>query len=284
MLNEHDVWCSHRLRSSCTVQLRHAYANGNEYDDRTGYMGSLPDKTFYPEQCKPGCFRLSSVVSAIAFAFAILTNNSSLAGFNAQNHYSLGWFDDKTFQVPLSDALNEISLSGASSTTSFVINVAAFVDYRFIKHENTETKEYILVHIGEDVFLQYNLARDYNRDVGDMTDKLVLVRGTEYGTELLAGLGVGDEAAIEVTTESLHEQSALKALVKVGGSYSSDQSPYSYAETNKEDVGNVLIVVIDLFHINKTTSNQHDLRTTACVKSPQTLTRNLRGNSVKSSL
>jgi Gametolysin peptidase M11 len=32
--------------------LRHAFENGTEYEDRTGYMGSMPNMTRYPEQCK----------------------------------------------------------------------------------------------------------------------------------------------------------------------------------------------------------------------------------------
>jgi Gametolysin peptidase M11 len=32
--------------------LRHAFENGTEYEDRTGYMGSMPNMTRYPEQCE----------------------------------------------------------------------------------------------------------------------------------------------------------------------------------------------------------------------------------------
>jgi hypothetical protein len=32
--------------------LRHAFENGTEYEDRTGYMGSMPNTTRFPVQCK----------------------------------------------------------------------------------------------------------------------------------------------------------------------------------------------------------------------------------------
>jgi Gametolysin peptidase M11 len=31
--------------------LRHAFENGTEYEDRTGYMGSMPEHLRYPVQC-----------------------------------------------------------------------------------------------------------------------------------------------------------------------------------------------------------------------------------------
>ena len=55
---------------SHNMGLRHAFENGNEYQDRSGYMGSIPQRVLYPERC-----------------------------FNGHNFQALSWYTDRFLEV-----------------------------------------------------------------------------------------------------------------------------------------------------------------------------------------
>jgi hypothetical protein len=140
-------------------------------------------------------------------------------GFNAQNHYALGWFEDRTLEFEI-------------TSFSKLINVAAFIDYSVMieEDENNDSDEYVIVRIG-DVYLQYNFAKDYNRDTPELNaDKLTIVRKTDYGTDLLAGLGVGDSVTTEVTflenegQKNQETAETMAVMIHVCGVYNSGRS------------------------------------------------------------
>jgi hypothetical protein len=147
-------------------------------------------------------------------------NLTHYIGFNAQNHYVLGWFEDRTHEFGI-DSLSKL------------LNVAAFVDYNLMLQEdgNNESDEYVIVRIG-DIYLQYNFAKDYNRDTSQMTDKLTIVRVREYGTELLAGLGVGDSVTTEVSFQENDQESGEKVgvTIQVCSVYNSGRSQASNSD------------------------------------------------------
>lgn len=183
------------------------------------------------------CEGLSAQQSSVLFLFLTHHNHDikccRYLGFNAQNHYVLGWFEDRTYEFGI-------------ASSSKLLNVAAFIDYSVMleEDENNDREEYIIVRIG-DVYLQYNFAEDYNRDTSEMNDKLTIVQVREYGTELLAGLGVGDSVTTEVTfqdNEGLENQDSaekLAVMIHVCGVYNSSRSQ----ATNSD----VMIVSVKLY-------------------------------------
>jgi hypothetical protein len=130
----------------------------------------------------------------------------------------LGWFEDRTYEFGI-------------ASSSKLLNVAAFIDYRVMleEDENNESDEYVIVRIG-DVYLQYNFAQDYNRETTQLDDKLTIVRVRDYGTELLAGLGVGQSVTTEVTFQDSEGQENqeigehLAVMIEVCGVYDSGRS------------------------------------------------------------
>jgi hypothetical protein len=115
------------------MNLHHAGTShdGVEYGDETGYMG---------------------------YAVVSQTTNSC---FNAQKHWSLGWFKDRA----LSLAIEDLPWAGY---------LAAFVDYNM-----TTSDQYVLVNVGQSdprLFLQYNRAKGINAGTRALGDQVVIVR------------------------------------------------------------------------------------------------------------
>jgi hypothetical protein len=95
--------------------------------------------------------------------------------FNAQNNWLMGWFMDRALDLPL--------------RVPSIYKLATFVDY-----DKTASDEVVLIRIDQSIYLQYNRAKDFNRDT-EMAQNQVTV--TEYtpgfpgtGTSLLAGLDI----------------------------------------------------------------------------------------------
>jgi hypothetical protein len=164
-------------------------------------------------------------------------------GFNAQNHYVLGWFEERTYEFEI-------------TSFSKLINIAAFIDYSVMmeEDENNDSDEYVIVRIG-DLYLQYNFAKDYNRDTPEMNaDKLTIVRQTENGTDLLVGLGVGNSVTTEVTfldnerQENLETSETMAVMIHVCGVYNSGRSHASNSD--------VMIVSVKMYD---TWSDENDV-------------------------
>lgn len=129
------------LESRHNLGLLHANRNRVEYEDKTGYMGSAPQTLHYPEKC-----------------------------YNAQNHWHLGWYSDRSLE------LDDLELPR-------IARIAAFVD-----HDLVPTGFYTIVKFGG-FYMQYNRAKTFNKDTGAFPDSLAIVQFvTIWGTELVAGL------------------------------------------------------------------------------------------------
>lgn len=94
--------------------------------------------------------------------------------FNAANHASLGWMDDRLYE-----AIAEV-------TQQF--RLAPFVDYR----ETDENYDYVIGQMGSDLFFQWNRAKAHNANVLEYPNEVVLVQQMGSGSEVLSTLQVGE--------------------------------------------------------------------------------------------
>lgn len=100
--------------------------------------------------------------------------------FNGYESSYLGWYSDRelTFN-PLTDG-------------GRLIKLATFVNYN-----KTSADEYVVVNVASNLYLQYNIAKDFNVDT-EMKKNQVTVTSTpdDHGTNSLAGLSAGDNFKI----------------------------------------------------------------------------------------
>jgi hypothetical protein len=117
------------------MNLHHAGTSRDrvEYGDETGYMG-----------------------------YAVESQETKSC-FNAQKHWSLGWFEDRALSLDVED----LPWAGY---------LAAFVDYNM-----TTSDQCVLVNVGQSnprLFLQYNRAKGINAGTRALGDQVVIVRDT----------------------------------------------------------------------------------------------------------
>lgn len=97
--------------------------------------------------------------------------------FNAANHWKLGWFLDRRITVSRDDSAR-------------IVKLAAFVDYRDLP---VSSDYQVLVRISEgDMVAQWNRAKEFNQDVYERKNDLVIVEQATQSTELIRGLGEGE--------------------------------------------------------------------------------------------
>lgn len=96
-----------------------------------------------------------------------------LSCYNAANHWKLNWYSD-----------SRLDLTNIPSTP-ITVTVPAFVDYQAVRSDSSKP---VLVKVGNDLFFQYNRAKDYNSGTRAFPDKLVLVQNLSTSTNLIAGL------------------------------------------------------------------------------------------------
>ena len=96
--------------------------------------------------------------------------------FNGQNNDHLGWYDSrKTSFDPLT--------SGPK-----VVDLAAFADYS----KPGSVSKNVLINLADNLYLQYNRAKSFNADTGEMPDQVTVVTNIqEGGSQLMAGLPAG---------------------------------------------------------------------------------------------
>lgn len=95
--------------------------------------------------------------------------------FNAANHWSLGWFPN---------GRKDFGFQGPATPQKF--ELAGFVDYQ-------RTSKPVMARVG-DVYMQYNLRKDYNRDSDELVNQLVIVSlGVDKKTTVQGSLSVGQE-------------------------------------------------------------------------------------------
>jgi hypothetical protein len=92
--------------------------------------------------------------------------------YNGQNHWLKGWFRDRALDLPLQPPK--------------IYNLATFVDYG-----KASGDEVVLIRIDQTIYLQYNRAKDFNKDTLEGQNDVMVV---EYipvvfpGTSLLTSL------------------------------------------------------------------------------------------------
>ena len=106
---------------------------------------------------------------------ALMERGSPQKCFNGQNHWTLGWFSDRSLVVDVSNLFAAPQL----------VTLAAFVDYD--KLVSNDDDRLILVRIG-DLYMQFNRAKGINKDTSEKINQLTVVQEVFKGTELLAGL------------------------------------------------------------------------------------------------
>jgi hypothetical protein len=123
--------------------LNHADGINDDFGDLTSHMGrSLLDQDF-PIKC-----------------------------FNAQNHWHLGWYSDRSIAV--------------DPVVSQKVKILGFVDYK----KAIQGEDYAVAKVGENLYLQFNRAKLHNIDTEEAPDKLVIIidKGGRQGTTLEAEL------------------------------------------------------------------------------------------------
>lgn len=98
-----------------------------------------------------------------------------LSCYNSYNNWSLGWYKDRAIVV--------------DPTEPRLLTIAAFVDY-----SKTTSNQNVLVSVDNQLFMQYNRAKDFNSDTYEYKDCLVIVRelSGDLGTNLVAALDSSD--------------------------------------------------------------------------------------------
>jgi hypothetical protein len=105
----------------------------------------------------------------------LIADDFPIKCFNAQNHWLLGWFSDRSITV-YPDVPAKVKLLG-------------FVDYV----KATQGAEFVVARVGKNLYLQFNRAKLHNRETEESPDKLVVIldRGGQ-GTTLVAALDDGN--------------------------------------------------------------------------------------------
>lgn len=100
--------------------------------------------------------------------------------YNAQNHWSLGWYPTDKMQTV------------TPSTTATLVKIVAFADVATA----TASADKVLVQTGgnSDIYMQYNRAKGFNADTYEYQDKLVIVRDKGGGTIIEATLDMDNQA------------------------------------------------------------------------------------------
>jgi hypothetical protein len=93
--------------------------------------------------------------------------------FNAHKHWTLGWYSNQQIQI------NPIS-------NPFMGRLLAFTDARGV-----DDSDVVIIHFA-DLFIQYNRAKAFNKQVLEKGDEVVIIRANADSTsELIAGVMVG---------------------------------------------------------------------------------------------
>ena len=159
--------------------LGHANEDGSDYTDYTSYMSAGHKQTNWPAK-----------------------------SFNAQNHWDLGWYEDRSVSV---DPIAAPQL----------LKIAAFVDY-----DKTQPGEHVLAEVGvENLYMQYNRAKGFNRDTEEKADMLTISTKMDGGTDLVAGLDLDSNTYLVAGFQG-SDQDILIEVCYVGVGNSVDQPDY----------------------------------------------------------
>lgn len=100
--------------------------------------------------------------------------------FNGLENYQLGWFKDRELRM------------SQGFEMGFIIKLATFVDY-----QKSLQDEPVIVNIADQLFLQYNRAKEFNVDTEEKKDQVTITAPGQGGTEGLAGLDVKQQYTVQ---------------------------------------------------------------------------------------
>jgi hypothetical protein len=119
----------------------------------------------------------------------LLDHDFPIKCFNAQNHWHLGWYRDRSITV--------------DPDVPVKINILGFVDYK----KAIQGAEVVVAKVGENHYLQFNRAKLHNIDTEEAADKLVIILDRGHnGTTLVAELDNGNKLYTTPNFESSGRQ------------------------------------------------------------------------------
>lgn len=162
-----DVWCGF-----ISAQMHELGHNLGLLVRRNGLKGPLFINQIMPRLTEPFVRQHSNVGSNQYMDFTSYmsagfgTPYFPSKTFNGANNFQLGWYNDRLIIVN--------PLQGPQ-----LVNLATFVDY------GKSNKDFpVLIKIGNDTFLQYNRAKDFNYQAQQCIDQVTVVQQLFNGTNL----------------------------------------------------------------------------------------------------
>lgn len=125
--------------------------------------------------------------------------------FNGYNNFRLGWYSDRTMKVD-------------PSTSPRVYKLATFVDY-----DKTNSKEPVLINVGDEYFLQYNRAKAFNSGTEEKQNLLTVTTDTANtsGSTNLGGFRSGETFNKVSNYQSSRKRLVVKVCDQISGNGSS---------------------------------------------------------------
>ena len=132
--------------------------------------------------------------------------------FNGYKNSQLGWYRDRQLNLDSSSSFDEGQL----------LKLASFVDFNRADYD-----EYVLIVVANELYLAFNLARDFNIDTEEKRNQVTITAPGESGSESLAGLkeqeafritnfqNTGKELVIEVCTRDRGKLGAYMMWISV---------------------------------------------------------------------
>ena len=92
--------------------------------------------------------------------------------FNGYKNWQLGWYEER-----------QLSLESTSFDEGHLLKLASFVDF-----QRADYDEHVLIIVANELYLEFNLARDFNIDTEEKRNQVTITAPGESGSESLAGL------------------------------------------------------------------------------------------------
>lgn len=98
-------------------------------------------------------------------------SNWPLKCFNGLKNWQLGWYESR--QLTLEKTFEK----------GYFLKLATFVDF-----DRTAPDEYVVINIADELYLQYNLAKGFNKDTEEKQNEVTITAPGDTGSEGLDGL------------------------------------------------------------------------------------------------
>jgi hypothetical protein len=123
--------------------------------------------------------------------------------FNGMENWQLGWYQGRQTRLTVDEA-------------GHLIKVASFVDFK-----RTNNNEPVTVRVGEIIYLQYNVAKEFNVDTEEKKNELTITAKSDSGSEGIAGLKENEQYVIP-NYEHSGRNLVIEACRKLPGSLGAD--------------------------------------------------------------